>query len=313
MRKRIIIALLITIITVSGCGNNDKQENVITSSSTLSTTKHSESVAAKPETSVPHETTSNPFTVSKEYVYIDHNDKCFNFMVQEGVHKKSFDNSRLEKDKIYKYYDPEKREVISHWGIDVSVYQGTIDWKKVSECGVEFAIIRLGYRGYGKEGLLVPDKEFENNIKGAIQAGIQVGVYFFTQALSEEEAIEEAKFVLETIKEYNITYPVIIDTEEIDPKYEPRTINITREQVTKNCIAFCDTINAAGYDSMIYYNLPWCEKMLDMKALNDYQFWYADYTEFPQTPYEFKLWQYSCTGKIDGIQGPVDLNVYIEN
>ncbi len=244
MRKRIITALLITIITVSGCGNNDKEENVITSSSTLTITQHSERASYAPEPSVAHETTSNLFTVAKEYVYIDHNDKSFNFMVQEGVHKKSFENSRLEKDNIYKYYDPEKCEVISHWGIDVSVYQGTIDWEKVSECGVEFAIIRLGYRGYGKEGRLVLDKEFENNIKGAIQSGIQVGVYFFTQALSEEEA----KFVLDTIKQYNITYPVIIDTEEIDPKYDPRTINIT-----------------------------------------------------------------SCTGKIDGIQGPVDLNVYIEH
>ena len=193
-------------------------------------------------------------------------------------------------------------------GIDVSHYQGEIDWQKVKAVGIEFVFVRLGYRGYGQEGVLKLDTNFEKNMKGARAAGLDVGVYFFAQAVNETEAIEEAEFVLEHLMEYDLQMPIVYDPESILHE-EARTDNVTEEQFTKNTKAFCETIEKSGYDAMIYCNMTWQAFKLDLEELEEYPIWYADYEEYPQTPYHFDIWQYSNEGSVDGIQGNVDLNI----
>lgn len=192
-------------------------------------------------------------------------------------------------------------------GVDVSKWQGYVDWEKVKADGYDFAFMRLGYRGY-EEGLLHVDTTFHQNMQNAGEAGLDLGVYFFSQALTEEEAIEEANFVLEALQDYQLQLPIVYDPEFV---YEEnsRTKDLTGEQITKNSIAFCETIRAAGYNPMIYSNMYWEAELFDMSQLQDYPFWYADYTEKPQTPYDFSFWQYSDTGKVDGIEGNADLNI----
>lgn len=193
-------------------------------------------------------------------------------------------------------------------GIDVSSFQGKIDWKKVKNDGVEYALIRVGYRGYGEAGKLVTDERFEENIKGAISNGVDVGVYFFSQAISEEEAMEEANYVLDEIEGYDLAYPVIIDIENLN-RSDARTAGLTQEQWTKNAIAFCETIKAAGYTPMIYGNIEAFLYMLDINQLEAYDKWFAQYDTSVYFPYDFEIWQYSESGYVDGISEKVDLNV----
>ncbi len=198
-------------------------------------------------------------------------------------------------------------EVSSIPGIDVSKFQGKIDWDKVKAAGVEFAIIRVGFRGYN-EGTLELDPYFEDNIKGAIESGIHVGVYFFSQAITVEEAKEEAEFVLEKLKGYNITYPVIFDTEHVIT-YPARANQITRQLRTDIAKTFCEEIKANGYKPMIYANTKWMVMGIDLEQLSEYDLWFAYYGDKLSFPYQFEMLQYSDTGKIDGIDHAVDLNI----
>lgn len=195
-------------------------------------------------------------------------------------------------------------------GVDVSVFQGDIDWEQVKAAGYEFAILRIGYRGYGEEGTLNADEKFEQNLENARKAGIDVGVYFFSQAVNEEEAKEEADFVLEHLKGQELQMPVVYDPEHI-LEDEARTDGVTGEQFTQNAKVFCKEIEEAGYDAMIYSNMLWEAYELDLEKLLDYPVWYADYEELPQTPYRFSMWQYSSTGSVTGIEGNVDLNIQL--
>lgn len=198
-------------------------------------------------------------------------------------------------------------EVVSYRGIDVSSFQGDIDWEAVKADGVDFAMIRVGYRGYGT-GKMMPDEYFHANMRGAIAAGIDVGVYYFSQAITEEEAIEEAEFVLDQIKDYDITYPVAYDMETI-PHDTARTDTLTGRQITDHTIAFCDTIKAAGYRPTVYANRRFLVLKLDLSRLTMYDTWYAAYVSYPDYPYDFQMWQFTDTGSVDGIEGDVDINI----
>lgn len=192
-------------------------------------------------------------------------------------------------------------------GIDVSVHQDSIDWDKVKADGVEYAILRVGRRGYGT-GEVGIDTLFEEHIEGALAAGIEVGVYFFSQAITVSEAIEEADFVLEAIRGYDITYPVVYDLEEI---YEDtaRTDNLSQEMATKMTIAFCERVKDAGYTPMVYGNINWFMEKVDITQLEDYDKWFAQYFAQPFFPYDLAIWQYTATGKVNGITGDVDINM----
>ncbi len=194
--------------------------------------------------------------------------------------------------------------VISKKGIDVSKHNGEIDWKKVKEAGIEFAFIRVGYRGSSNGGLVLDDF-FEKNIKGATENGIDVGVYFFTQAITEEEAVEEADFVLDAIEPYNLVYPVVWDIEDLDG----RTNELDAKTRTDCAIAFLNRIEGAGYKTMLYGNLMSMLYLMETDRIESYDKWFAYYHYPDYYPYKYSIWQYSSKGKVDGIEGDVDLNI----
>lgn len=234
------------------------------------------------------------------------------FPVSETLKKHDYvyDNFIKQDNEEIVYVD-DTQEVHSVKGIDVSRHQGKIDWKKVSGDGVSYAFIRTGYRG-NTEGRLVEDENFKDNIKGAVNNGIEVGVYFYTQAVTEEEAVEEAEFVIDKIKDYDVTYPVVLDLEEVTSN-TARTSDMTKEEYTKAAIAFCETIKAAGYTPMIYGNLKTFMIMLDMEQIEAYDKWFAYYEAPVYFPYEFTIWQYSSKGSIAGIETDVDMNVCMKD
>ena len=201
----------------------------------------------------------------------------------------------------------EDGQVVSLKGIDVSTYQGDIEWDKVAAAGVKFVFIRLGYRGY-ESGLLVKDDKFEQNITGALQNGIAVGVYFVTQAVSVDEAVEEARFVMDTIRPYNVTWPIVLDIEDA-ASVTARTTDLTQQERTDHAIAFCETIQSGGYRPMLYCNIRWFIEKLDITRIAEYDKWFAQYFRKPFFPYAFQVWQYSSSGRIDGINGNVDYNI----
>lgn len=206
----------------------------------------------------------------------------------------------------YAFYK-ENGEITSIAGIDVSEHQGEIDWNAVKEAGIEFAIIRIGYRTYGG-GDITLDKTFEQNLINADAAGIKTGVYFFSQAVNPEEAIEEADAVIDAIRPYNITYPVIFDWELISGD-SARTDTITVDDLADSCISFCERVKSAGYTPMIYQNKNTTMFKLDLPKLKDYDFWLAEYGDEPTYYYDYQMWQYSSTGKVPGINGDVDMNI----
>uniref|UniRef100_UPI0040575BDA glycoside hydrolase family 25 protein n=1 Tax=Acetatifactor sp. TaxID=1872090 RepID=UPI0040575BDA len=201
----------------------------------------------------------------------------------------------------------ENGQVVSHKGIDVSKHQGDINWQKVAEDGVEFAFIRAALRGYGT-GKLVEDERFEENIKGAISAGIKVGVYVYSQAITEEEVLEEANYILQLIAPYKIDCPVVFDVEMVSGD-NGRMNNLTVEERTHLTALFCETIQNAGYKPMIYHNMEMGALKIDLTALEDYDKWFAYYNANFYYPYEYDVWQYSEKGRVNGIKGDVDMNI----
>lgn len=197
--------------------------------------------------------------------------------------------------------------IVCKKGIDVSQFQNHIDWEKVKDYGIDYAIVRVGIRGYGS-GLIVLDKEFENNMKGLSDNNIDAGVYFFSQAISEEEAIEEADFVLESIAPYNVTYPVCLDIERITDG-NARADKLSKEDRTAYAIAFCERVKEKGYTPMIYGNMYTLYSMLDMGQIKDYDIWFAFYNDYLYFPYKINTWQYTEKLSIPGISTKVDGNI----
>lgn len=243
-----------------------------------------------------------------------YSDGQYNFFPISDTLKKHnyvYDNFLLDEETKQITYVDDTEVVLSKKGIDVSKHQGSIDWEAVAKDGVEYAFIRVGFRG-SSEGAMVEDEYFVENIEGALDNGIEVGIYFYTQALDEEEAVEEAEFVLELIEGYDITYPVVFDIEE-PTSNSARTAKMTKEEYTAVTLSFCNTIKEAGYEPMIYGNLKTFLIMLDMEQIEEYDKWFAYYNEQVYFPYEFSIWQYSSTGRVDGIDGDVDMNVCMKD
>ncbi len=189
-------------------------------------------------------------------------------------------------------------------GIDVSRHNGSIDWEKVKNSGVSFVIIRCGYRG-SATGVMVEDSKFRSNIQGAAAAGLKVGVYYFSQAVNRVEAVEEASAALDIISGYKISYPVFIDVEAAGGRADGIS-NADRTEVVQ---AFCETIRDSGYTAGVYANKNWLGSKMNTGSFGGYNIWLAQYAAAPTYNGRYELWQYSSTGKIDGISGNVDLNI----
>ena len=196
----------------------------------------------------------------------------------------------------------------SYAGVDVSAYQGKIDWKKVKASGIDFAIIRLGYRGY-ESGKLVEDDYAKANLKGAMEAGLKVGAYFFSQALSIKETDEEIKFILKILGDTKLEMPLVLDWEI--PANTARTRNMDATTLTDIQRHFCGQVRDKGYQPMIYFNWHQSEKLYYLSELEEYPFWLALYQDRMTYPWKIEMWQYTDKGKVPGIQGNVDLNVYM--
>jgi len=282
--------------SVFGCGNYDQ----------LGTESVTETI---------HETgIENEITDSMAEVFVDARGGRHSYEVNEEWLKNDYNKEAFVlEDGLMTYSDSD--EYVYRNGIDVSKFQGEIDWKQVKEAGYDFAFIRIGYRGYGEEGVIKEDEYAAQNLKGAYEAGLDVGVYFFSQAVNEKESVEEAEFVLSLLEEYDfsaekLALPIVFDPESILDD-EARTDDVTGAQFTENTIAFIERIQEAGYRGMIYCNMLWQAYELDLSKLEAYPLWYADYEPQPQSPYAFAFWQYSDTSEVPGIDGIVDVNIQL--
>lgn len=201
-----------------------------------------------------------------------------------------------------------------YFGIDVSKYNGKIDWKAVKNSGVDYVMVRVGFRGYGQAGNFALDSKFKENIEGAKKAGLKVGVYFVTQAINENEAIEEAKWVIDQIKSYKIDMPVVIDVEYSgEENHNGRADHLDKTTRTAVIKTFCKNIQKAGYTPMIYLNVDWAKNFVNMSQLTNYDTWIAHYRNNPDLGPSYNgnytMWQYTSTGRVNGVSGDVDCNI----
>ncbi|MEG0751142.1 MAG: glycoside hydrolase family 25 protein [Oscillospiraceae bacterium] len=243
-------------------------------------------------------------------VYADRDNELVYQPVDAKLTRSTFDWQFLKSDPDKKinlktFSDP--NGVTALKGIDVSEHQGAIDWTKVKADGVEFAFLRAGLRGY-ESAKIFEDECLAKNLKSATAAGIPIGVYFYSQAFDVAEAEEEAEFVIEKVKDYKLSYPVVFDMEE-ENSDSSRTKDLTAAQRTDIAIAFCEKVKAAGYTPMIYGNMRFFAANLELSRLTKYQKWFAQYFSRPYYPYEFGIWQYTYEGRVDGISGNVDMNL----
>ena len=190
-------------------------------------------------------------------------------------------------------------------GIDVSKFQGSIDWNAVKSDGITFAIIRCGYRGYGS-GALVEDSTYRRNIQGAINAGLRVGVYFYSQAINEAEAVEEASMVLSLVSGYSLPLGVYYDTESVGGG---RANALSAAERTACAVAFCETIRSAGYSAGVYSYASWFYNALNFANISKYNIWIAQYRDTLSFSYKHNIWQYTGSGSVKGISKPVDMNI----
>lgn len=242
--------------------------------------------------------------IDDAFVYKMGNDFTY-VPVRNSLNKHSYNWDNLV------HYNYEKDYVVNgssrvSKGIDISSHQGNINWNSVANDGVEFAFIRVGFR-YGAKATISVDEKFHQNIRDAQNAGIKVGVYFFSQAVNTAEAREEANFVLDEIDGYTLDLPVVFDIEGGGPGY--RANNNSVQTNTNICSAFLDTVKNAGYKVMLYSYAKFSTENLDLSQLQHYDLWLAQYYRVPFFPYNFKIWQYSSTGRVDGIKGNVDMNM----
>lgn len=194
-------------------------------------------------------------------------------------------------------------------GVDVSEHQYEVDWQRVADSGVDFAMIRVGRRGW-TEGGLFEDPWFKRNIEGALGSGLQVGVYFFSQAVNVQEAMEEARFVLDRLSGYRVTLPVVFDWEKVEGAEDARTNDWNAATLSDCAVAFCETVRRAGYTPGLYFNRHLGYYGFDLPRMQDYVWWFAlPEMGYPSFYYEVDMWQYSFNETVPGISGQADMNL----
>lgn len=300
MKKIITIAL--TALTVSasvlcGCGSNN---------STSSGAPADSSAASEAATTQP--VTDSPVKATGGKIHINDNTLGDIWITElEGVPVNKLQADGFTADSTFKYYS-ENGQPASNEGVDISSFSGTIDWAKVKESGVDFAMIRLGGRGYGDEGGLYADDKAAENLQGAKAAGIKVGAYFYSQATTNAEAEEEAEYAKQVLGDIQLDYPLAYDWEIVKDD-NARTDKVTSTQATECAVAFCEKVKSFGYIPMVYSASREFYFKYDLSRLKDYELWLVQYADKPDFYYQFSMWQYSESGHIDGIEGSVDLNI----
>lgn len=220
--------------------------------------------------------------------------------------KHTYDFTNLvSKNNLLHYYSDGKQ--VSYLGIDLSKYQKNVDFAAIQAEGIDYCMIRVGSRGYST-GVISQDEMFDSHMAGAAAVGMPVGLYFYSQAVTEAEAVEEANYVISKIGQYKITYPIAFDMEFVEND-TARIETLTRDEKTNIALAFLKRIEEAGYAGMLYGNKEWLLKRIDIAKLEQYDIWLAEEEDIPDYPYLFSMWQYTRQGQIFGIDGYVDLNV----
>ncbi len=194
-------------------------------------------------------------------------------------------------------------------GVDVSTWQGWIDWQQVADSGIQFAIIRVGYRGT-EQGTLSPDDMAQANYEGARAAGLQVGAYFFSQAITPEEARDEAIYAMELVKDWTLDLPLVYDWEYVSE--EARTANVDAQLLTDCTVAFCEEVEKGGYTPMVYFNPSQAHKRMYLDELTQFPFWLAMYDTVMSYPHKVDMWQYTSTGYVPGISTNADINLWLK-
>lgn len=245
------------------------------------------------------------FLIYKAYLF---DNKYSGLEASKEIPLNDFNLEKLKNDKNgYMCYEDDRYK--SRLIIDVSSHNGDINWEKVKEAGIKGAMIRVGYRGYG-DATIVEDDCFQKNIAGAKDAGLKVGVYFFSQATTPEEAIEEAEYVTKKIWGRGVTLPVAFDMEPF--MGNERFINHDIKSKTEMADAFLKVISKFGYEPILYGNPTWLSNDVDISKLTEYPVWLAHYTFSTEWPYAFRMWQFTSQGRVSGINGDVDLNLIFD-
>ena len=301
MRKiltAILAGSLAAATILGGCASNQPSQN--SSSSAVSQESKTATTAA------PVEDTTVVTTGDK--IHINDNTLGDIWITElDGVKKNTLNNDNFTSDANFKYYS-ENGKPASMEGVDVSSFSGEIDWAKVKNAGVDFAMVRLGGRGYGAEGGMYADDKALSNIEGARKAGIKVGAYFYSQAISNAEAEEEADYCKQILGDTKLDFPLAFDWEIVKDD-NARTDNVSATQATECAVAFCEKAKSYGFTPMVYSPSRELYFKYDLSRLKDYEIWYVEYANLPVFYYQFSMWQYSETGSVDGIEGSVDLNI----
>ncbi len=302
MKRKIcalLAALTVTLAAFSGCSSSSKADK----SNGSGADGHSSA-----EASTVQEVTDSPVKATGGKVHIDDSLLGEIWITElEGVALNKLDNKAFTYDDSFTYYS-ENGKPASLEGIDVSFNNGEIDWGKVKDSGIDFVMVRLGGRGYGDSGELYTDERAAEYIKDAQSAGLKVGGYFFSQATSNDEAVEEAEYAAKILGDLKLDFPLAYDWEIIKDDYA-RTDSVSAAQATESAKSFCDKVRELGYTPMIYSPSRELYFKYDLARLSDIDIWYCEYSDVPTFYYEFSMWQYSDSGKVDGIDGEVDLNV----
>ena len=293
----ICAAAMISTALLCGCGSQNG------SSSQASPEQSSE---AAPTTAQP--VTDSPVKATGGKIHINDNTLGDIWITElEGVPVNKLSDDGFTADASFKYYS-EDGKAASQEGVDISSFCGDIDWARVKEAGVDFAMVRIGGRSYGDKGDLYADDRALSYIEGARNAGIKVGGYFFSQATTNAEAEEEAEYAHSILGDTKLDYPLAYDWEIIKDD-SARTDSVTATQATECAVAFCEKAKSLGYTPMVYSASREFYFKYDLTRLKDYELWLAQYADLPGFYYRFSMWQYSDQGKVDGIEGTVDLNV----
>lgn len=262
-------------------------------------------LSRKTEPAAPRERSFIPTFPDGQFCLLDSDLGLVWTPICEGVPRETYNSANFtEQNGLKSYTDATRRTIV---GVDVSEFQGEVDWQAIKAAGVEYAMIRVGWRGY-VSGDLGEDELFAANMQGARDAGLPVGVYFFSQATTVAEAQAEAAFVLERIAGYDLAFPVVYDFELVLDD-EARTIGMTGEQITDCAVAFCDAVAQAGYRPCVYFYKSLAYHYYDLTRLKDYEFWLSEPGDLPDFYYDFSMWQYDVQGTLPGVDEAVDLNL----
>lgn len=229
-------------------------------------------------------------------------------LISPYLTKNTYDFTKMEEKAGLKRYMENGRK-LSYVGVDISKQTGSVNFAGLKAAGVDYVMIRLGGRGYST-GQITLDENFKANIEGAIAAGLDIGVYFYSQAINQDEAIQEANFVVQNLDPYkgNVKYPVAFDMEFVSND-EARIDGLSREDRTSVAVSFLEGVKAAGYVPMFYGDKEWLIKEIDLAKLQDYDVWLAQEEDIPDYPYQYAMWQYSTKGVVNGITGDANLNI----